>query len=428
MRTHSIDLLSENIKNIKSREYFKEVVRSYYTENYRSSVVMLYSIVICDLVYKLQELKDQYNDVNSKNILTEIERLQTLNPHSPDWENKLIELIKDQTNILEHSDHQNILHLQKHRHLCAHPVLMQNYELYSPNKETVRAHIVNILEGLLTKPALLSKKIFDDFLNNLNDIKDILVTEKDIEIHLKSKYFENLNIAIEKDIFRSLWKIVFKLDNQLCNDNRIINYKALKIILNRNYTTILDFIESDKAYFSNNLNYDFFDLILSFLNENPIVYKNLNDSAKTYIKNIIENNDNYKFTAWFLNETLTKHLKYINEINDNNFYTLIKTKSIIELYNILENQGYLTEAKELLIKMYCLSRDFDQADKRFDNLIEPFLENFTINELTKIVEGTQENGQINGRRKAKSNNRLIKKEIDKLNSSFDFSPYNYFEF
>lgn len=427
MRTHSIDLLSEQIKNIKTKEYFDEVTRSYYSENYRSAIVMLYSIVICDLVFKLQELKDQFNDINAKSILTEIEDLQKSNPTSPQWENKLIELIKEQTNILEHSDYQNILHLQKHRHLCAHPVMLQNYHLYSPNRDTVRAHIINILEGLLVKPALLSKKIFEEFLNNLADIKDILITEKDIETHLKSKYFENLNISIEKEIFRSLWKIVFKIDDVQCNENRAINYKALNIILKRNYDNLIEFIKNEDTYFSNNLNFDYFDLILQFINDNPKVLDSLNNSAKTLIENKINQDYNNIFLAWFLNKSLLGHLAFLKSKDDYEFNLEIKTDSIIELCKTFNKQGLLNESKELLIMMFGMSKSFSQADSRFDNLIQPILKRFSILELSELVNSVQNNNQINGRRDARWSNRLIKEEIDRLDPNFDFSPYNYFE-
>lgn len=427
MRIHSIDRLSEQIKSSKSKEYFEEVIRSYYSNNFRSAIVMLYSIVICDLVFKLQELKDQFNDNSAKNILEEIEDLQKRNPTSSQWETRLIELIKEQTNILEHSDFENILHLQKHRHLCAHPVMLQNYNLYSPNQDTVRSHIINILEGLLTKPALLTKKIFNEFLSNLSEIKEILITEKDIATHLKSKYFENLNPTIEKEIFRSLWKIVFENENVECNENREINYKALEIILQRNYETLINYIKEENQYFSNNLNLDFFDFILKFINNNPRILDSVNDSSKTLIENKIIQDKNYIFLAWYLNGTLTKHLSFLKNKDDYDFNNAIKTNTIVQLFDTLKKQGLISQGKELVIMMYGKSKSFDQADSRFDNLIQPLLSQFTLLELTELIKCVHENGQVHGRRYAKWSNRLIKEKLDELDPNFDLSIYNYFE-
>ena len=57
----------------KTKEYFKEVISSYSNENYRSAIVMLYSVAICDILFKLEELKDMYNDEVAKEILQNIE-------------------------------------------------------------------------------------------------------------------------------------------------------------------------------------------------------------------------------------------------------------------------------------------------------------------------------------------------------------------
>ena len=119
----SIESSIDKIQNARTKEYFKEVYQTFVNGNYRSSIVMLYSVLICDLVYKLRDLRDIYREVKAKKILDEIEEMQKQNPNSPDWESKLIEFIKTRTSLLEPSDIVAIESLQKFRHLSAHPVL-----------------------------------------------------------------------------------------------------------------------------------------------------------------------------------------------------------------------------------------------------------------------------------------------------------------
>ena len=119
----SIETAIENIQNNNTKVYFNEVYQTFVNGNYRSSIVMLYSVLICDLIYKLRDLRDIYNDSKAKKILEEIEALQAANPKSPDWETKLIESISSRMTILEPSDIVAIESLQKFRHLSAHPVL-----------------------------------------------------------------------------------------------------------------------------------------------------------------------------------------------------------------------------------------------------------------------------------------------------------------
>lgn len=45
---------ADEIYFANTRDYFKEVISSYGSGNYRSATVMLYSVVICDILLKLQ--------------------------------------------------------------------------------------------------------------------------------------------------------------------------------------------------------------------------------------------------------------------------------------------------------------------------------------------------------------------------------------
>ena len=42
-----------NISDLRSRNYFEDVLQSFYSKNYRASVLLLYSLVISDLYEKL---------------------------------------------------------------------------------------------------------------------------------------------------------------------------------------------------------------------------------------------------------------------------------------------------------------------------------------------------------------------------------------
>jgi hypothetical protein len=70
-----------------------------------------------------------------------------------------VQLVKDRTVLLEDGDYGNLEALQNHRHLSAHPVLTASEILFEPNRETARAHIRNALEGVLTKPSIMTKKV-----------------------------------------------------------------------------------------------------------------------------------------------------------------------------------------------------------------------------------------------------------------------------
>ena len=84
----------------KTREYFKEVISSYSNGNYRSATVMLYSVAICDILLKLKELKDMYNDSTASSILNEIESTQKESASKSSWEKELLEKINQIQGVL----------------------------------------------------------------------------------------------------------------------------------------------------------------------------------------------------------------------------------------------------------------------------------------------------------------------------------------
>lgn len=162
MNNFSIENIAEDIHFSRTITYFKEVISSYQNENYRSAVVMLWSVAVCDIVYKLESLIDIYSDATARLIIQEMTALQDANPTSSSWEITLIDDVFKKTKLLDSSEYENLRFLQKQRHLSAHPVLNQNKELHSPNKDTVRSLLRNTLEGLLTKPPFYTNKILEE--------------------------------------------------------------------------------------------------------------------------------------------------------------------------------------------------------------------------------------------------------------------------
>ena len=58
----------------ESRIYFKEILQSYYSQNYRATIVMLYSFVIYDLFQKLQTMANE----GDKKAVQELKAINTM--------------------------------------------------------------------------------------------------------------------------------------------------------------------------------------------------------------------------------------------------------------------------------------------------------------------------------------------------------------
>jgi hypothetical protein len=385
----SLEADIERIKNSNTRVYFNEVYQTFVNGNYRSSIVMLYSVLICDLVYKLHDLRDIYNDTKAGKILKEIEKLQTTNSTSPEWETKLIEKIKTDTNLLESSDIVAIESLQKYRHLSAHPVLTNSDLLFTPNKETVKSLMRNILSGILTNPPFFSNKIFDTFLSNLSEINDKM-TYEELKKYLISKYLKQLKDPDYSKLFRSLWKIVFITDDEDSRNNRNINIQALSVLMEYKPNLCLSSVEKEPDFYSNITKSALLSYLSKFLREFPNVYKELSESLRGLLKNHIDQDVKLKITCWFIhNCSVYEHIKNLMEQELSDF----DQKSLLILKKIAKRNDCLDIFVEFCINYFGYSCSFADTQNRFDKAIS-IIDDWNLEQVKNLLEKSNSNDQI----------------------------------
>ncbi|MDQ0194933.1 hypothetical protein [Paenibacillus wynnii] len=314
MSEYSIETEAGKIHNHNTREYFKEVFSSYNNGHYRSSVVMLYSITMADLVYKLKELDERDNDAKAKKILDEIAILQNKNPESSDWENKLLDKILASTTLLNNGDIGNLKNLKQHRHLCAHPVLDSEDILFTPNKETVVGHIRNMMEGILQKSPQFTIDIIPSLIELIpgyyNDIGD----DERFETFLRQKYFKHFDDRLIKSLFRTLWKFLFKLNNNKTLECREQNNLVINIILSNYNNILLSDVNNDPTYYSNLVLLDYKEdpyqlkYLVDILAIYPEIFYKFTEDAQIIVreKTVVKNELYAK--AWFLNGTVDTHI------------------------------------------------------------------------------------------------------------------------
>jgi hypothetical protein len=430
MKEYSLENLKEKIDNKNTQDYFNEVIQTYYIGCYRSSVVMLYSVVVCDLVYKLEDLRDIYNDPKAKKILLEIEKLQTSNPSSPEWEVKLVDMIQDRMDFLELSDITNIRQLQKHRHLSAHPVLNQTSLLYIPNKDTVKAHMRNMLEGILSRPAVLTTNIFEKLIEDLANINDTIDIEKDLERYLEARFIKNLRQETINIIFKKLWKFVFFLTDENCEEYRYINYQTLLILLKKNESEIYKYIELNNRYFEVCITDDHTKFkINALLFNHPKIYSFLREDIKLKISSAFPKEDGV-LQNWFLYDSFDEYFSEITAMKSSGTRLILGLPDLVfELYSLYKEHDKGNDFLDLVIHIYSRSENYDNADNNYFDVILPLLGEFTQKHFIKIFKATDSNHQIYGRKRAVTHNRKIVEEWDnRLGSRDEIRKYNNFRF
>lgn len=407
MSAFSIDLAADRIVEPRTRAYFEEVSRSYANECFRSSLVMLWTVVVCDLVYKLQTLRDLHNDTAAGKLLDDVEKKRGANPNSPDWEIYLLEEISKRTKMLETSEFVQLQNLQKLRHLSAHPVLTAADLLFRPTKEDVRAQIRMALEAVLLKPALFSKRVIDTLVEDIAANRALLISREKLKAYLEARYLPNMPLAIELELFRVLWKFCFRLNNADTEANRSINSDALAILFNRDPVAVRAMIGAERAVFSNvGPDAEPLDALVAFLADHGELFGLLDPAAQILVDGRLEADINNRARGRFKSPDMAAHLDALLA-EDHRELAKLDEAVWSELLADAVGEGQADGAVRLAIKAYTKSRSYDAADARFGQFVEPALPHFTTVTMTELLTGIEDNGQTYGRGRATLDHRQI---------------------
>lgn len=410
----------------KTKEYFNEVLSSYSNGNYRSAVVMLYSTVICDILLKLKELKDMYNDSTASSILKEIESTQKESTSKSSWEKELLEKVRDKTNLIDSKVFSDLSHLYDDRCFSAHPAVNEDFELYTPNQETVIAHIKNVLNGVLIKPPIFIKSVINMLTDDLKDKSDIYIENREaLAIYLNNKYYQHMNEPMKAKVFQTLWKFCFiNTEDENCKTYRLINRLALNILVEPIEANIKKEIEEhNNIYTVANDKSCVFQLI-AFLSLTPTLYQVLSDDVKLLVDKFIEEDGNAKWGAWFKFRRLSDHLAYLKRN-----MPIVEAPHLKYVYGHYCNHGKKEEILSFFIDLFEYSWNYDTADKRYICCIKPFLKEFSRANIEKIIKAINGNRQIYDRGAARNDNtEIVKEQKELILEDFDFSQYPNFKF
>ena len=419
MKIPAIEELRINIQDPRSREAVDEVLSCFYSQNLRSAIVMLYATVVSDVYYKCNDLWDTYKDAGAKQIVDDIQQEWRDHPTSSDWEKTIVEKCHAMNKIIDGEDLIHFQSLQRERNLCAHPIIDGSNTLYQPNAATVQGMMIDMMRGILCKPSFMSKHLLGSFLDDIEKVKDVIKKRGEMEDYIRAKYLDKINNEKgEYDLFKKLWRFVFQKTDNKSHDNRKENLWALCLIYERNEGYIKTQINREQDYYGANINIDDVSCIrafIMFVNVNQEVYDKLPDDFRIKIVPKVQADTELKACAFFLSPNLKQHADSLTSD--------ISSSAALYISRHLRNNYNNGEALDFLIRIYSGANYYDDADDYYDNLIAPCLGFFTEQQLVRILEVSNDNSQIYGRRRAAMSIRAIKNQIRKIKPDFDFSQY-----
>lgn len=428
MKNYELESLKDQIHFGKTQDYFEEVMMAYQIGAYRSAVVMLWSVAVSDVIYKLQYLVDLYNDGAANDILESVRSIQSEDARSSSWELGVIDQVFSNTKLIDSAEYENLRYLQKQRHLCAHPVLKDNLDLHTPNKETVRALIRNTLEGLLSKPPFYTSKVISEILEDLSEAKDALNTYSKTKRYIESRYLSRMSSEVEFALYRTLWKLTFKLDNEPCKENRSTNLSVIRVLTERNRSQISGLISSDQDYYSNVAGSGQpLDYLTYYLSVNESLYDLLSEDAKLKIQHASENTDVGKTCGWYTRGSLDEHFTYLLDWIEGEEYPKFSEGQWSTVLELADSEEWETKYAMLVSAYYVASGSFDTADSRFTQCILPNLKYFNEESALFFLDKVESNNQVYWRSSAYSDHKKVKTSfLSFLPEEFDFEQYPHF--
>lgn len=401
----------EAIPDPKTKKLFEEVYSSYQHNNYRSAVVMLWSVVVADIIFKLKFLDDTYHNNKASSLLKNIKKKQEDHPENPEWEKELLKKAYEELKFITLSDKINLEYLHTQRNLSAHPVLTDDNLLLAPSKDTTRSLIRNAMEAILLKTPLLHSELVNSIVEDLANNKDRLGSYENIKPYIQKRYFPNISNDGAIRIFKALWRFIFDTRNQEEEENRSINFFALLVFSEKYKDSYVTEIQNNSSYYQVSTQY--IELIIEFLKKYPQMYQVLDEAVKTLISSSINKLDQFLMCD-FLSSSLEAHYKTVL-LRMNSEILSISEENLKRCFEQAKEKDMLSKFFEICIKIYSRSSNFDCADANYYRYISPFLSDYTLNDILLLMRETNDKSQVCNRNRAYFDHQNVIQKFYKLN-------------
>lgn len=407
-RVMGIEEKIEQIESSATRNYFREVYSCYTNGNYRAAVVSLWSVLVCDAVYKTQKLFELTGDGWARKKIAEIERLQQENSKSSEWELDLFEGFYNNKKFIGIGEISNIRDIQKKRHLCAHPVLSEDSALYTPSKDAVKSMILNALDDFLIRKNYYGKDVFPLLIETLKDNSEYYSELKNIKPFIV-KYCQRLTLPAIYQIFKDFYKFSFRLDNEDATKYRRLNRRACHDLYQevKKYPFYVQKMKEEREYFENvSFKTSILIYFFTFLSYNKEIYETFSEEMRDRLKvsHTKETDDDFfyslKVASNFLYQNPSDYFSVMKQLlTDDTIkrFTLAEYNYINEVYH---DVNCIEIINDLSIIFAENSPSYDDADERFNLVLdEGVLRSYTAKQLERLIASFNQSSQVRNRRR-----------------------------
>lgn len=209
--------------NSDSRNYFKEIIQSYYSQNYRATIVLLYSFVIYDLFIKLQDMANE-GDKKASKKLSEINTMISDEEKYSKVENAIIQFFKDNCPLYFDKFIEDIDYLKNCRNKCAHLKVNDN-SLYVPSDYHARMLICSMYDHILSVKAPFIMDLFTVAQGDVENYSESMshISPKGLDESIKrsitDKYLKRMTYDSLKKSYKTFMRLLLVSEDEDCIKN-----------------------------------------------------------------------------------------------------------------------------------------------------------------------------------------------------------------
>lgn len=415
--------------NADSRNYFKEILQSYYSQNYRATIVLLYSFVIYDLFTKIQNMANE-GDKKAIKKLAEVNSMIADDEKYSKVENEVIQFFKDNCPLYFDKFIEDIEYLKNCRNKCAHLKVNDN-TLFVPSDYHARMLICSMYDHILSVKAPFIMDLFsiaqvdiEGYAESISHIPHNGFDEA-IKKAIINKYLKRMTYDSLKKSYKTFIRLLFVSDSEECIKNVCGLYAFAFVMtdfsINNGYTSL----------FTEEVIRDVFSKIdVELIKETPARKNALIELIITYpiVMDIIR--DNEEVFDYVSKKVLRKPhgLKYYKAFyprETKTLYEFFEENTYIQqpaysemLYAVLkESEDFnLAEFLMIMINSIPLFNGFHDADC-FTSFLKEHLAELNVQDIKKVLKIYRGNGQCTNRARHSEDISVIKKYIEEHEES-----------
>lgn len=216
--------------NSDSRNYFKEILQSYYSQNYRATIVLLYSFVIYDLFIKLQTMADE-GDSKARQQLEKVNDMISSDEKYSKVEREIIDFFKHNCSLYFERFIEDIEYLRNCRNKCAHLKVNDN-SLYVPNDYHAKMMICSMYDHVFSVKAPFIMDLFEIAKHDVEKFTEQIMFDPDgldesIRKKITDKYLKRMTHVSLKKSYKIFLKLLYNTDDEACIRNILGVYAFL---------------------------------------------------------------------------------------------------------------------------------------------------------------------------------------------------------